>query len=178
MQNLEHPDTYVRMLFVDFSSAFSPVKLHQAWTDCTSVLLDQSLSPTGLKWGELVTAHRPHRSATQEHRRDMCSAPPYSPMVAPPLTPQTWWWKFADDREEIHHLIGWCSEDTLVLNTSRTKELIVDFSRSRRIAEHSPLYHSWGGCTAGGQHQIPYHPCHIWPHLARTHTHTHPSEGQ
>ncbi|KAI3363725.1 hypothetical protein L3Q82_001339 [Scortum barcoo] len=61
--------------------------------------------------------------------------------------------KFADDttivglisdndethyREEIQHLTQWCSNNNLVLNTSKTKEVIVDYRRSRRT-EHAPL---------------------------------------
>ncbi|KAI3354636.1 hypothetical protein L3Q82_019140 [Scortum barcoo] len=59
--------------------------------------------------------------------------------------------KFADDttivglisdndethyREEIQHLTQWCSNNNLVLNTSKTKEVIVDYRRSRRT-EHA-----------------------------------------
>ncbi|KAI3377514.1 hypothetical protein L3Q82_008692, partial [Scortum barcoo] len=55
--------------------------------------------------------------------------------------------KFADDttivglisdndethyREEIQHLTQWCSNNNLVLNTSKTKEVIVDYRRSRK----------------------------------------------
>ncbi|KAI3376472.1 hypothetical protein L3Q82_016933, partial [Scortum barcoo] len=58
--------------------------------------------------------------------------------------------KFADDttivglisdndethyREEIQHLTQWCSNNNLVLNTSKTKEVIVDYRRT----EHAPL---------------------------------------
>lgn len=31
--------------------------------------------------------------------------------------------------EEIHRLAAWCSKNSLVLNTSKTKELIVDFKK-------------------------------------------------
>jgi len=41
-------------------------------------------------------------------------------------------------REEIQHLTQWCSANNLVLNTSKTKEVIVDYRRSRKT-EHSPL---------------------------------------
>ncbi|KAI3361554.1 hypothetical protein L3Q82_013689 [Scortum barcoo] len=41
-------------------------------------------------------------------------------------------------REEIQHLTQWCSNNNLVLNTSKTKEVIVDYRRSRRT-EHAPL---------------------------------------
>ncbi|KAI3371802.1 hypothetical protein L3Q82_024358 [Scortum barcoo] len=41
-------------------------------------------------------------------------------------------------REEIQHLTQWFSNNNLVLNTSKTKEVIVDYRRSRRT-EHAPL---------------------------------------
>ncbi|KAI3368098.1 hypothetical protein L3Q82_007800 [Scortum barcoo] len=46
--------------------------------------------------------------------------------------------KLAKSREEIQHLTQWCSNNNLVLNTSKTKEDIVDYRRSRRT-EHAPL---------------------------------------
>ena len=41
-------------------------------------------------------------------------------------------------REEIQHLTGWCSENNLLLNNSKTKEVIVDYRKSRKT-EHAPL---------------------------------------
>ncbi|KAI3356706.1 hypothetical protein L3Q82_003392 [Scortum barcoo] len=89
--------------------------------------------------------------------RAACSAQPSSlssPVTVLPSTPQTPFVKFADDtttvglisdndethyREEIQHLTTqWCSNNNLVLNTSKTKEVIVDYRRSRRT-EHAPL---------------------------------------
>ena len=61
--------------------------------------------------------------------------------------------KFADDttvvglisddnethyREETQHLTQWCSANNLVLNSGKTKEVIVDFRRSRKM-DHAPL---------------------------------------
>lgn len=60
--------------------------------------------------------------------------------------------KFADDttvvglihnndesayRDEIQKLTAWCS-DNLILNSSKTKELVIDFRRKRE--EHAPIY--------------------------------------
>lgn len=41
--------------------------------------------------------------------------------------------------EEVQHLVEWCSDNTLVLNTPKTKEIIVDFRRSRKTT-HPPLH--------------------------------------
>lgn len=62
--------------------------------------------------------------------------------------------KFADDttvvglisdndetnyREEIHHLMRWCTDNNLVLNTSKTMEVTVDYRRTRKTA-HAPFF--------------------------------------
>lgn len=62
--------------------------------------------------------------------------------------------KFADDttvvglikdndetayREEIQHLASWCANNNLALNTKKTKELIVDFRRTRSVT-HAPVH--------------------------------------
>ncbi len=61
--------------------------------------------------------------------------------------------KFADDttvvglisggdetayREEVCHLIDWCTVNHLQLNTTKTKEVIIDFRKNR--GDHAPLY--------------------------------------
>ncbi|MGL5102452.1 MAG: alkylated DNA repair protein domain-containing protein, partial [Plesiomonas sp.] len=62
--------------------------------------------------------------------------------------------KFADDttviglisnndetayREEVRHLATWCSNNNLLLNTSKTKEIIVDF-RKAKGGTHDPIH--------------------------------------
>ena len=62
--------------------------------------------------------------------------------------------KFADDttvlglirnndesayREEVQHLAAWCAGNNLVLNTTKTKELIVDFRKSKACI-HTPIH--------------------------------------
>ncbi len=42
-------------------------------------------------------------------------------------------------REEINHLAEWCTENNLLLNVSKTKELIVDF-RKKEAKTHKPVY--------------------------------------
>ena len=61
--------------------------------------------------------------------------------------------KFADDttvvglildnddthyRGEIQHLTGWYSDNHLLLNTSKTKDVIVDYSKFRKT-QHAPF---------------------------------------
>lgn len=56
----------------------------------------------------------------------------------------------------------------LVLDTSKTTEVIVDFRRSRTI-EH-PTSHPPRGGRVGGQSRVPEHPRHIWPYVVQTQT--------
>ena len=73
---------------------------------------------------------------------DCCSSSPSNLIV-----------KFADDttvlglitgndetsyRREAERLVEWCGDHNLVLNTSKTKEVIIDFRRARHLS-HSPL---------------------------------------
>jgi len=63
--------------------------------------------------------------------------------------------KFADDitvvglvsdntedayREEVQHLVEWCASNNLILNTQKTKELIVDYRQSKKDYTHTPIY--------------------------------------
>ncbi len=38
-------------------------------------------------------------------------------------------------RQEVQHLAEWCLDSNLVLNTTKMKEVIVDFRRSRRTTQ-------------------------------------------
>ncbi len=42
-------------------------------------------------------------------------------------------------REEVQHLAAWCAENSLLFNTSKTKELIVDF-RKKKGGTHDPIH--------------------------------------
>ncbi len=40
-------------------------------------------------------------------------------------------------REEVEHLVSWCTDNNLMLNVTKTKEMIINFRRSQ--SEHTPL---------------------------------------
>ncbi|KAK3570663.1 hypothetical protein QTP86_024762 [Hemibagrus guttatus] len=42
-------------------------------------------------------------------------------------------------RAELQHLVTWCADNNLLLNTSKTKELIVDFRREKGRT-HDPIH--------------------------------------
>lgn len=44
-----------------------------------------------------------------------------------------------DYRNEVQHLASWCDNNNLVLNTKKSKEIIVDFRRNGPI-NHRPLF--------------------------------------
>jgi hypothetical protein len=45
-------------------------------------------------------------------------------------------------REEVRDLAGWCQDNNLSLNVSKTKELIVDYRKRR--PEHAPIHIGMG----------------------------------
>ncbi|KAI3357071.1 hypothetical protein L3Q82_015458 [Scortum barcoo] len=104
LTHLQLPNTYVRMLFVDISSASNTVITDKL----IAVPLDQRL---------------PHQQASGDDTTIVG-------LISD--NDETHY------REEIQHLTQWCSNNNLVLNTSKTKEVIVDYRRSRRT-EHAPL---------------------------------------
>ncbi|KAK0135194.1 RNA-directed DNA polymerase from mobile element jockey [Merluccius polli] len=168
LTHLERPNSYVRMLFADFSSAFNTVipdklvlKLHKLGLPASlchwirDFLTNRSqvvrignrtssslVLNTGTPQGCVLS---PALFTLYTHD---CSATHPTNLVV----------KFADDttvvglisdndethyREEIQLLTRWCSDNNLMLNTSKTKEVIVDYRKSRRT-EHAPLLISGG----------------------------------
>ncbi len=163
LSHLEHQESYVRMLFIDYSSAFNtiiPDILFSKLTDlgfplltCTWIrnfLIDR---PQTVKLG-------PHLSST----RTLSTGSPQGCVLSPilyslythdcrPVHYQNNIIKYADDttivglitkgdeaayRNEILRLSEWCSANNLILNTTKTKEIILDFRRHK--ADPAPLY--------------------------------------
>ncbi len=159
LSHLENKDTYVRMLFVDYSSAFNTIEpatlvmklqtlgLYRSlcsWildsltgrsqmvrlgNNTSSPLVLNTGAPQGCVLSPLLYTHD-------------CTATHSSNVIA----------KFADDtmmiglitdndetayREEVSTLAKWCQENHLSLKIDKTKELVVDFRRQSR--EHTPI---------------------------------------
>uniref|UniRef100_A0A669CDC0 Reverse transcriptase domain-containing protein n=1 Tax=Oreochromis niloticus TaxID=8128 RepID=A0A669CDC0_ORENI len=162
LSHLEKRDTYVRMLFVDYSSAFNtiiPSKLDRKLQDlglssslCSWILNFLSDRRQVVRLGSTTSSPITLNTGAPQgcvlspllyslYTYD-CTATSNSNIIV----------KFADDttvvglitngdetayREEVSALTHWCQDNHLTLNVAKTKELIVDFRRCREV--HTPI---------------------------------------
>ncbi|KAF7708686.1 hypothetical protein HF521_017743, partial [Silurus meridionalis] len=157
LTHLDNKNTYARMLFVDFSSAFNTIILSKL----LAKLLDLGINTSICNWVMDFLTKRPQ----QVRSGSICSntitlntGVPQGCVLSPflyslftsncrPVNGSNSIIKFADDttviglitnndetayREEIQHLATWCNNNNLLLNTSKTKELIVHFRKEAR----------------------------------------------
>ena len=152
ISHLEKAGSYVRILFLDFSSAFNCMQPHIL----ARKLLDFSVHPDLIRWilefllkrGQCVRV-----GSTTSATRHISTGAPQGTVTAPllfttytdqlrgpdDLAPAI---KFADDtalpdtsNSESHfqgaadRIEKWCDDHHLVLNVSKTKELVIDFRR-------------------------------------------------
>ncbi|KAI3363529.1 hypothetical protein L3Q82_012135 [Scortum barcoo] len=110
LSHLDQRDTYVRMLFIDYSSAFNTIVPSKLVTKLRDLGLNSALSNTIIKFADNTTVIGLITGVDDETAY----------------------------REEVRALTSWCQDNNLHLNVSKTKELIVDFRRRQR-EEHAPL---------------------------------------
>ncbi len=157
LTHLENKDSYVRMLFIDFSSAFNTIIPQQLINKLNLLGLNNSLCnwildfltgrPQSVRVGHntsstttLSTGAPPLLFTLLTHD---CTAKFSSNHII----------KFADDttvvglisnkdethyREEVAQLAEWCGVNNLSLNVEKTKEVVMDFRR-RNSTDHPPL---------------------------------------
>ncbi|KAK3509725.1 hypothetical protein QTP70_008461 [Hemibagrus guttatus] len=162
LTHLENKDTYVRMLFIDFSSAFNKI-IPQHLTEKLSVL---GINTSLCNWILDFLTGRPQSvrigNSTSSATTLNTGAPQgcvLSPLLFTLLThdcaamlSSNHIIKFVDDttvvgliskndesayREEVQRLTAWCTDNNLSLNVEKTKEMVVDFRRAQ--SDHSPL---------------------------------------
>ncbi|KAL0158825.1 hypothetical protein M9458_046901 [Cirrhinus mrigala] len=155
LQHLDRPGTYVRILFVDFSSAFNTIIPSLLHTKLNQLSVPSSIC----QW---ITSFLTDRQQlvrlgkfTSSSRTTNTGAPQgcvLSPLLFSLYTndctskdPSVKLLKFADDttviglirdgdesayRQEVKELAVWCSHNNLELNKLKTVEMIVDFRRN------------------------------------------------
>ncbi|KAK3550416.1 hypothetical protein QTP86_025165, partial [Hemibagrus guttatus] len=169
VSHLEKQGSYVRMFFVDYTLVFNTILPHIL----VGKLEDLGLPQSTCMWINSFPSNRSQRVRGGRHTSTALSLSTGSPQgwVLSPLlytlythdcTPthhSNTIVKFVDDttvvgliagrdelayRDEVEWLSGWCRENNLLLNTTKTKELIIDY---RRKETHiTPLYIS-GDCV-------------------------------
>ncbi len=162
LTHLDKKDTYVRMLFIDFSSAFNTIIIQQL----THKLVQLGLNTSLCNWLLDFLTGRPqavrvgiNTSSTITLNTGAPQGCVLSPLLFTLLTHDctpshnsNLFIKFADDttvvglisnrdetnyRSEVSRLAGWCSDNNLSLNVEKTKEIVVDFRRVH--TQHAPL---------------------------------------
>uniref|UniRef100_A0A8C6LR59 Reverse transcriptase domain-containing protein n=1 Tax=Nothobranchius furzeri TaxID=105023 RepID=A0A8C6LR59_NOTFU len=160
LSHLETRGSYVRMLFVDFSSAFNTI----IPDILISKLLSLQIPPSTRHWLKDFLTNRPQHVKLGSHLSSsilLSTGSPQGCVLSPLLYtlhtsdctashPSTGIFKFADDttvvglitdeaayRAEVSNLSRWCSDNNLTLNIQKLKELLLDFRRLSHT--HVPL---------------------------------------
>ncbi len=163
LTHLENKDSYVRMLFIDFSSAFNTIIPQQLINKLNLMGLNNSLCNWILDFltGRPQSVRVGHNtSSTTTLSTGAPQGCVLSPLLFTLLThdctakfSSNHIIKFADDttvvglisnndethyREEVAQLAEWCGTNNLSLNVEKTKEVVMDFRR-RNSTDHPPL---------------------------------------
>ncbi|KAI3358148.1 hypothetical protein L3Q82_003149 [Scortum barcoo] len=155
-------DSYVRMLFIDFSSAFNTIipqqlickldKLGLSTSLCNWLLDFLSQRPQAVRVGNNISSSITLSTGAPQ---GCVLSPLLFTLLTHDCTPthsSNHLVKFADDttlvglitkgdethyRKEVQLLTRWCKDNNLLLNVSKTKEIVVSFQRGH--TQHHPL---------------------------------------
>lgn len=143
---LERQGSYVRLLFVDFSSAFN-ITWCQSCQTCTYITQSAYWSKSSCGGEQALTSLQPSVSALAPPRlcAESSALHPMHPLRRsfPPQQQynQVYWRHQCGGAnlcgnetaylDKVEQLSVWSSENNLVLNTSKTKELIMDYKRKK-----------------------------------------------
>ena len=163
LSHLDQNNTYVRMLFIDFSSAFNTIVPSRL----IMKLQDLNISPSMCSWILNFLTDRPQAVRLGNITSTSLTLSTGAPQgcVLSPLLYSLFTYdcattnssntiiKFADDttiigcikngdesayRAEVATMTSWCQDNSLLLNVAKTKELIVDYRRLQ--GEHAPIH--------------------------------------
>ncbi|XP_059823893.1 probable RNA-directed DNA polymerase from transposon BS isoform X4 [Hypanus sabinus] len=163
LEHLENKDAYVRLLFIDYSSALNTIIPN----NLIPKLRNLGLSTQICSWIFNFLTDRTQAVKIGDQLSStitLSTGAPQGCVLSPLLyslythdcvakLPSNSIYKFADDtiivgrilgndeseyKEEIKNLVAWCEDNNLSLNVSKTKELVVDFRRSS--GPHDPIY--------------------------------------
>nr|XP_049595883.1 uncharacterized protein LOC125980593 [Syngnathus scovelli] len=163
VNHLEQQQSYVRMLFVDYSSAFNTILPDRLTTKLDTL----GLPSLTCAWINDFLTNRLQAvrvGSRLSSTRTLSIGSPQGCVLSPllfrlythdcrPAHNHNRIVKFADDttvvglisngdevayREEVLELVDWCSENNLALNTKKTNKLIIDFRR--HSPEPTPLF--------------------------------------
>lgn len=163
LSHLDNKDTHARMLFLDFSSAFNTVIPSRLITKHR----DLGISALLCNWLLDFLTNRPQYVRIDHHCSStliLSTGVPQGCVLCPflyslstydcdPVHGSNIMVRFADDatvirliknnnesayREEVDRIVAWCTDNSLLLNTKKTKELIVNFRKEKRGA-HTPI---------------------------------------
>ncbi len=176
LTHLENKDSYVRMLFIDFSSAFNKIIPQQLINKLNLLGLNNSLCNwildflTGRPQSVRVGHNTSNTTTLSTGAPQGCVL---SPLLFTLLThdctakfSSNHIIKFADDttvvglisnndethyREEVAQLAEWCGANNLSLNVYKTKEVVVDFRRNE-LHWPPPTDHRQLDCGESQQH--------------------------
>ncbi|KAK2884332.1 hypothetical protein Q8A73_020806, partial [Channa argus] len=131
LSHLENKDSYLRILFIDYCSAFNTVIPPNSPTN--SRLITNIGTPQGCVLSPILYTLFSY-DCVASHKDNIIL-------------------KFADNtavigriaggdeaayRREVATLVSWCGDNNLTLNTDKTKEMILDMRKERRT--HQPLF--------------------------------------
>ena len=157
LQHLDTPKSYVRMLFVDYSSAFNTIIPGKLYNKVLNMNIDISICqwvldfllnrPQSVRIGKLTSGYLTLNTGAPQgcvlspllftlFTNDCVSKNDSIKMI-----------KFSDDttleglisnddetiyRKEVEDLVGWCNANNLELNVSKTKEIVIDFRKNKQ----------------------------------------------
>ena len=137
--HLEKPGSFVRILFIDFSSAFNSIQPHLM----ASKLLKLDVNPRLILW---IVDFLVNRSQTVRHQavlsssRFISTGSPQGTVISPSLftlytndctgTDTTPIIKYS---AEVERFSNWCRDNFFDLNVKKTKEMLIEFKKDPTV---------------------------------------------